>query len=95
MPPTDQVTVTLPFDVATLIKSEIEDGRYASTSDVVREALRDWLDKKQNERAKFDGLRHDIDEGLADVEAGRLCAFDVDDIVERGRLQSGRREPSA
>jgi antitoxin ParD1/3/4 len=90
----DRVTLSIPPDMAMMIESEIAGGHYASTSDVVHEALADWSIKKQGERARLEILRHDIDQGIADAEAGRFHDFSVADVMERGRLRSGRREPS-
>src|ERR1700756_2851144 len=41
MPDIERLTVTLPSDMAAVIKGAVADGDYASTSEVVREALRD------------------------------------------------------
>ena len=91
----DRVTLSIPPDMAMMIEREIAGGHYASAGDVVQEALAEWSVKKQGERARLDRLRQDIELGIADVEAGRVHDFSVGDVMERGRLRSGRREPSA
>jgi antitoxin ParD1/3/4 len=41
MPDIERLTITLPTDMAAVVKSAVEIGDYASTSEVVREATRD------------------------------------------------------
>jgi predicted transcriptional regulator len=38
--------------------------------------------------AKFQALRDAIDEGMADVEAGRVVPWDPDDILQRSKSHS-------
>ena len=71
------------------------EGDYASTSEVVREALRDWKIKRAILYEEITVLKTDIDKGLADVAAGRLTEFNVDRIVERGSKLLAACKPSA
>ena len=86
----ERVTITLPAEMAADVRSAVEGGDYASTSEVVREALRDWRLKRTVQAQELAALRADIERGLADVAAGRVRDFDVDRIVERGRRLLGR-----
>jgi antitoxin ParD1/3/4 len=90
----ERLTITLPTEMAALVKAAVSDGAYASSSEVIREALRDWELKTELRRHKLEALRRDIDEGLRDVQAGRLVTPDIDDIMARGRQQASR-DPSA
>jgi len=90
----ERLTITLPVEMAAMIRSEVETGDYASTSEVIREALRDWKIKKEIQRCKLDALRRDIDEGLKDIEAGHTTDFDLDEIIEAGRRRSAARDAS-
>lgn len=86
MPTTlERVTVTMPTEMAAAIKQAVDDGEYASTSEVVREALRDWKTKRQLMLNELASLKADIDQGLADVAAGRVKTFNPDSIIERGK----------
>ncbi len=38
----ERLTITMPADMAAIIKAAVDAGDYASTSEVVREALREW-----------------------------------------------------
>jgi antitoxin ParD1/3/4 len=71
--------------MATAIKQAVDDGEYASASEVVREALREWKTRRQLMLNELASLKEDIDQGLADVAAGRVKAFDPDNIIARGK----------
>jgi len=87
----ERLTITLPTEMAAVVKSAVEDGDYASTSEVVRAALRDWKTKRALQLQELAALKADIDKGLADVAAGRVKNFDAARIIERGRkLLAGR-----
>jgi antitoxin ParD1/3/4 len=70
-------------------------GDYATTSEVVRAALRDWKTKRALQFEELAALKADIDAGLADVAAGRVKDFDAAGVVERGRKLLADRLPSA
>lgn len=87
----ERLTITLPTEMAAVVKSAVKDGDYASTSEVVRAALRDWKTKRALQLQELAALKADIDKGLADVAAGRVKNFDAARIIERGRkLLAGR-----
>ena len=91
----ERMTITMPADMAAVVKGAVEGGDYASTSEVIREALRDWKSKRAIQLHELEALKADIDKGLADVAAGRVKDFDADRIVERGRKLLAARSPSA
>jgi antitoxin ParD1/3/4 len=91
----EPLTITLPSDIAALVKSAVEAGDYASSSEVVSEALRDWLSRRAQQMPDLAALKADIDKGLADVADGRVEEFDAARIVERGRKRLAARSPSA
>jgi antitoxin ParD1/3/4 len=81
----ERMTITLPPDMANVVKSAVDTGDYASASEVVREALRDWKMKRALQLQELEALRSDIDKGLADLANGRVKDFDADRIIARGR----------
>jgi Arc/MetJ-type ribon-helix-helix transcriptional regulator len=48
----ERLTITLPSDMATLVKGAVSDGDYASSSEVIRETLRDWKIKRAHSNCK-------------------------------------------
>lgn len=81
----ERLTVTMPAEMAATLKSAVDAGEYASTSEVIREALRDWSFKRQLMLDELATLKQDIDKGLADVAAGRVREFNAQRIADRGR----------
>lgn len=90
----ERMTITLPSEMAATVKSAVEGGDYASSSEIVREALRDWKMKRALQLQELTALKADIDKGLSDVAEGRVKDFNADRIIERGRLLLARRSPS-
>jgi len=78
-----------------VVKGAVAGGDYASTSEVVREALRDWKLKRALQLQELAALKADIDKGLADLAEGRVKNFDAGRIVERGRKLLAGRSASA
>ena len=62
----DEMTVTLPEELAHLVRAEVETGRFASDSAVIENALRQHYAARQ--RAELDRA---LDIGIADLDAGR------------------------
>ncbi len=90
----ERMTITMPADMAALVKAAVEAGDYASTSEVVRDALRQWKMRRAIQIQEITALKSDIDKGLADVAAGRVKDFDKKKIVERGRKLLASRSSS-
>lgn len=87
----ERMTITLPSDMAAIVKGAVEGGDYASSSEVVREALRDWKMKRALQLQELASLKSHIDRGLTDLAEGRVQDFDSTRIIERGRkLLAGR-----
>jgi antitoxin ParD1/3/4 len=91
----ERLTITLPTEMAAVVKGAVEGGDYASSSEVVREARRDWKLKRALQLQELAALKADIDKGLTDLAEGRVQDFNVERIVERGRKLLANRSPSA
>jgi antitoxin ParD1/3/4 len=72
------------------VKQEIASGRYASTSEVVRAALRE-LEARGN---RLRTLRDQLAEGAAQARKGEFARFTVDDVLDRARKRSARSSKS-
>ena len=90
----ERLTITLPAQMANDLKSVVAAGEYASTSEIVREALRDWKTKHTIHQQELEALKSDIDNGLADVAAGRVKDFDPASVIARGRKLLANRSRS-
>ena len=63
MPEIERLTVTMPLELAAVVRQAVETGDYASTSEVVRAALRDWKLKRALQIEELAALKADIDRG--------------------------------
>ena len=59
----ERITVTLPEPMAARLRDFVETGEYATTSEIVREALRGWADKQDRRKSELDHFRAMIAEG--------------------------------
>ena len=66
------MNVSLPDELAEYVKSKVSSGRYSSSSEVVREALR-LLKDRDMERER---LQVDVQAGLKQGASGRATRFD-------------------
>ena len=70
------------------IRAEVATGRYASASEVVRAALREYEDK----RRELDALRVNLTEGIDQADRGDFIDdFDVEAIVSNANRRLSDR----
>ncbi|UOA33751.1 Putative nickel-responsive regulator (plasmid) [Sulfitobacter sp. DSM 110093] len=77
MPSAERMTITLPSDMAETLRQTVAGGEYASTSEIVREALRDWTRSRDAELRDLEALRSAIKAGLDSglgIPAGQVFA---------------------
>lgn len=86
----EKISIALPSDMATLVRKAVETGDYASSSEVIREALREWKARRASRSEAVSELRRLWEEG---IESGRSAALDMADIKKRGRqrLQASKK----
>lgn len=86
----ERMTVTVTPEMASAMQAALAEGAYASSSEIVREALRDWQHKRKLRESELKSLRSEIAAADADVAAGRVGAFDAEKIIKKGqgRLKS-------
>jgi antitoxin ParD1/3/4 len=60
----EKISIALPHDMVADVKAAVEQGEYATTSEVIREALRDWQLKRKIESLDVDELRRLVREGI-------------------------------
>jgi antitoxin ParD1/3/4 len=65
MPDIHKVSIALTGEQVATLKAAVVAGEYASTSEIVREALRDWQLKHEQRREELIRLRRLWDEGKA------------------------------
>ena len=57
----ERITVTMPTEMAARLRAAVERGEYATTSEVVREALRDWGEGQQRREDENAAMRAILD----------------------------------
>ena len=67
-----KVSVALTAEQLNTLKAAVETGEYATTSEIVREAIRDWQFKRELRQEDVKRLRRMWDEGKASGPAKRL-----------------------
>jgi antitoxin ParD1/3/4 len=67
-----KVSVALTAEQVTALKAAVQTGEYATTSEIVREALRDWQFKRELRQEDIKRLRQLWDEGKASGPAQPL-----------------------
>jgi antitoxin ParD1/3/4 len=56
----ERLTITVPAEMAAVVRQAVANGSYASTSEVIREALRDWTRHQDSERRELEALREAV-----------------------------------
>jgi antitoxin ParD1/3/4 len=73
MPTTEELSITLPAEMVRAIREKVSTGAYRTDSEVVREALRNWMEQERR-LARLDAA---IACAIADAEAGRVQDIDA------------------
>jgi antitoxin ParD1/3/4 len=76
--------VSLTPELETLVKNHVKTGRYHSSSEVIRDALRVWEEQEQLRELRRNQLQKDIQAGL---KSGDATPLDFEDIKTRGRTR--------
>jgi len=80
----ERMTVVVPEPMAAKIRAAVASGDYASTSEVVRDAMRLWSDRREFRREELAALRNAWDAGKASGIAGPL---DMTSIISEARAE--------
>ena len=88
MPDVQKISIALTGEQITALKAAVDTGEYATTSEIIREALRDWQFKRELRGEDLKRLRQLWAEGKASGEVQQLDLGEV-------RKQARRRLKSA
>lgn len=83
----ERITITLTAEMAQAVRGAVQAGEYASSSEIVREALRDWRHKRALQAQELADFRAKIQEGLDDIEAGRVHDLDAERVIRQGKAR--------
>jgi antitoxin ParD1/3/4 len=79
MPAVEKISIALPGEMAARVRNVVETGEYASSSEVVRDALQEWMLKRDLRQHGLDQLRNLWRQAQEDKSPGAP----VDEILDR------------
>jgi antitoxin ParD1/3/4 len=68
----EKLSIALTNEQVASLKAAVDTGEYATTSEIIREAVRDWQFKRELRREDINRLRELWDAGKASGNAGEL-----------------------
>lgn len=69
-----KISISLTPRMNEIVQDAVDDGGYASVSEIVREALRDWHERRETPQLTLEDLRNMWEEGESSGP-GRLGSF--------------------
>ena len=66
----EKISIALPPEMVAVVRQAVETGEYASSSEVVRDALRDWTQKRSMRQQGIDALRQVWRQAMEDKTPG-------------------------
>ncbi|MDR3510585.1 MAG: type II toxin-antitoxin system ParD family antitoxin [Caulobacteraceae bacterium] len=85
----EKLSIALTPEFAADIREAIAAGDYASTSEVIRDALRAWKQARQGRAVAIEELRRLWRDGTG---SGESAPLDAEDIKRRGRERLAARQ---
>ena len=79
MPAVEKISIALPAEMAAKVRKAVETGEYASSSEVVRDALHEWMLKRDLRQHGLDELRN----GWRQAQQDKTPGAPVDEILDR------------
>jgi len=76
MKPAGQMTLTLTGELEQFVRDEVRRGAFASSSEYVRDLVRERYLKERDRAAKLKAIDAALLRGIADAEAGRTLPLD-------------------
>ena len=70
---TEKLSISLPADMARLVRRQVEDGGYASNSEVIRDAQRLWQQRAEEKGERIEALRAALDKAAAAPPRFGVC----------------------
>jgi len=80
----EKISIALPQEMASLVRQAVGTGEYASSSEVIREALRAWQHERALRQFAFEELRASIQEG---IDSGTVENFNIESIIEKAKAR--------
>ena len=72
----EKISITLPPDMLSIIKAKVKEGVYASTSEVIREAMRLWQRQEEEHHARLALIRARLEQSTRSGSVSLDKAFE-------------------
>jgi antitoxin ParD1/3/4 len=82
----EKITIALTREMAGFIRGAVDSGEYASTSEAIRDAVREWKERRDLLGYTIDELRVLMDEGL---KSGASSRSSMQEIKTEARRRLG------
>jgi antitoxin ParD1/3/4 len=89
MPQVEKMSIALTPELAAAVRAAVANGEYVSSSEVVREALRDWQLRRSLHQKELEDLRRLWQEG---IESGTGTRADMQAIKTEARCRLAQAE---
>ena len=83
----EKLSITLPAEMVAVIKKQVDTGRYASTSEVLRQAMRAWIRDEEEHAERLRAIRARIARSLNDPRP----SVSLEDTIDRLERHVRRR----
>ncbi|WGF90319.1 type II toxin-antitoxin system ParD family antitoxin [Marinivivus vitaminiproducens] len=91
MPTVEKLTIALTPEMAAFVRDAVASGEYASTSEAIRDAVREWKERRGLLGYTVDELRKHVHEGLTSGPSSRATMDDVK-AEARHRFEADRHQ---
>ena len=89
----EKISITLPPDMLNIIREKVKDGAYASTSEVIREAMRLWQRQEEEHHARIASIRARLEQSAHSGEPVLLdAAFEKLEQFHQQRINAPGHE---
>jgi antitoxin ParD1/3/4 len=68
----EKITIALTPEMASFVRNAVNAGEYASTSEAIREAVREWKERRDLLGYTVEELRELVQEGIDSGDAGEI-----------------------
>jgi antitoxin ParD1/3/4 len=75
----EKISIALPPEMVAVVRQAVDTGEYASSSEVVRDALRDWTQKRNLRQLGVEELRQVWQQAIENRKPG----VPVEDVLDR------------
>ena len=79
------IALSLPKDLQDFVEHSVKSGRFSDERELVREALETLKTREEFRQFQLAKLKQQLQEGVDDLEAGRVAEWDGEEIERKGR----------